>query len=112
MLDCRSSVLFTKFWNQPAWITFWSKLGKYRTDDAKMIGMTPAWFTFSGMYVDWPPIILRPTTRLAYWTGIRRWPCSIHTTATMMATPNSTRNVNLADPAWLRMAAPCAGRLE
>ena len=29
------------------------------------MGMTPAAFTFRGMYVDWPPIILRPCTRLA-----------------------------------------------
>ncbi len=29
-------------------------------------------FTFTGMKVDWPPYILRPTTRLAYCTGIRR----------------------------------------
>ncbi len=33
---------FTKFWNGCQWITFWSKVGKYRTDAAKMIGMTPA----------------------------------------------------------------------
>ena len=26
-----------------------SSVGKYKTDDAKMIGMTPAWFTLSGM---------------------------------------------------------------
>ena len=41
---------------------------------AKMIGMTPAWFTRSGRNV-WPPwYIRRPRTRDAYWTGIRRWP--------------------------------------
>ena len=41
---------------------------------AKMIGMTPAMVTFIGRYV-WPPwYILRPRTRQAYWTGIRRWP--------------------------------------
>ncbi len=64
--------MFTKFWNHPTWITFCNSVGKYSTEAAKMIGMTPAWFTFNGMYVDCPPIILRPTTRLAYWTGMRR----------------------------------------
>ena len=39
---------------------------------AKMMGMTPDIFTLMGMVVDWPPYIFRPTTRLAYWTGIFR----------------------------------------
>ena len=60
-----------------AGITFCSSTGKYRTDDAKMIGITPAWLTFSGMYVLPPEVILRPTTRFANCTGIRRWPCSM-----------------------------------
>ena len=38
----------------------------YSSDEAKITGMTPAWFTFSGMYVEVPPYILRPTIRLAY----------------------------------------------
>ena len=49
-----------------------------------MIGMTPDWLTFSGMYVFWPPIMRRPTTRLANCTGIRRWPSSTNTTAMMI----------------------------
>ena len=47
-----------------------------------MIGMTPAWLTLSGMYVLCPPYMRRPTTRLANWTGMRRWPCSTKTMAT------------------------------
>ena len=48
--------------------------GKSRMLTAKMIGMTPAWLTRSGRNV-WPPwYIRRPRTRLAYWTGMRRWP--------------------------------------
>ena len=39
---------------------------------AKMMGITPVMFTFRGMWLDWPPYIFRPTTRLAYWTGMRR----------------------------------------
>ena len=75
----------TKLVSQCAWIVDARSCGKYRTDTAKMIGITPAWFTFSGMYVLWPPIMRRPTTRFAYCTGIRRCPCSMNTTATMIA---------------------------
>ena len=32
-----------------------------------------------------PEVILRPTTRLAYWTGIRRWPSWTKTMATITA---------------------------
>ena len=39
-----------------------------------MIGITPALFTRSGMCVLPPEYIRVPRTRLAYWTGIRRWP--------------------------------------
>ena len=48
-----------------------------------MTGITPPALTFSGRCVDWPPIIRRPTTRLAYCTGMRRSPRS---TSTMKAT--------------------------
>ena len=48
--------------------------GNCRIETAKMIGITPARLTRSGRNV-WPPwYIRRPRTRLAYWTGIRRWP--------------------------------------
>jgi preprotein translocase subunit SecY len=46
-----------------------------------MTGITPAWFTLSGMYVEEPPNILRPTMRRAYCTGMRRCPCSMKMTA-------------------------------
>ena len=49
-----------------------------------MTGMTPAWLTFSGMYVEVPPYIRRPIMRFAYCTGIRRWACSMKTTAAMI----------------------------
>ena len=52
-----------------------------------MTGMTPAWLTLSGRYVEVPPYILRPTMRLAYCTGMRRWACSTKTTAAMMPAP-------------------------
>ena len=42
------------------------------SEEAKMIGRTPDMFTLMGMKVDCPPYILRPTTFLAYCTGMRR----------------------------------------
>ena len=49
-------------------------------DEAKMTGMTPAMLTLSGMKVLVPPIMRRPTTRLAYCTGTRRSPVVIQMT--------------------------------
>ncbi len=46
--------------------------GIARKVDAKITGRTPLMFTLMGMKELWPPYILRPTTRLAYWTGMRR----------------------------------------
>ena len=48
---------------------------------AKMIGITPAIVTFRGRYWVWPWYMRRPRTRLAYWTGMRRWPSLMKTTA-------------------------------
>jgi hypothetical protein len=56
-----------------SWLISW---GRYSSEDAKITGMTPAWLTFSGRYVEVPPYIRRPTIRLAYCTGIRRCACS------------------------------------
>jgi len=39
------------------------------------------------MKVLWPPIMRRPTTRLAYWTGMRRSPLVIQMTPTITAIP-------------------------
>ncbi len=64
--------------------------GMYSSDDAKMTGMTPAWFTLSGIYVEVPPYILRPTIRFAYCTGIRRCACSMKATKAMIATPTAS----------------------
>src|ERR1051326_8942653 len=46
--------------------------GMLNSDDAKITGITPPEFTRNGRCVAWPPMILRPTTRLAYCTGMRR----------------------------------------
>ena len=46
--------------------------------------------------------------RLAYCTGIRRWPCSTNTTLAMMARPK-TQTPAKTRPPLLRMLAPSAG---
>ena len=63
-----------------------SVAGNRISDEAKMTGITPAVLIRSGMWVDWPPYMRRPTTRLAYCTGILRWPSCIRTTAAVTAT--------------------------
>ena len=40
-------------------------IGNASSDEAKITGMTPPVFTFSGMWVLDPPYWRRPTTRLA-----------------------------------------------
>ena len=59
--------------------------GSMAMDWAKMMGMTPLMFTLMGMWVDWPPYIFRPTTRLAYWTGRRRSELEMNTISTTSA---------------------------
>ena len=59
--------------------------GSMAMDWAKMMGMTPPMFTFMGMWVDWPPYIFRPTTRLAYCTGMRRSELEMKTISTTRA---------------------------
>ncbi len=61
--------------------------GNSRMLMAKMIGITPAIVTFRGRYCVWPWYMRRPRTRLAYWTGIRRWPSLMKTTPAMTMIP-------------------------
>jgi len=64
--------------------------GNIIIDEAKIGGITPEVLIFNGRCVLWPPYIFRPTILFAYWTGIRRCPCSIKminaTTASMSMT--------------------------
>ena len=62
-----------------------------RIDEAKITGMTPPVFTFSGMCVLEPPYCRRPTTRLAYCTVIRRWPRSTKMIAPITTTAIATQ---------------------
>ena len=71
--------------------------GSWMTEMAKISGMTPEEFTFIGMWVLWPPYILRPTMRLAYCTGTRRTPLSTNTMPTIISsTPTITSGMNHA----------------
>src|SRR5262249_17684619 len=79
------------------------------SDDAKITGMTPAWLTFSGKYVEVPPYMRRPTMRLAYCTGMRRWPCSTNTTPVMMMRAAQPTALKMAGPGDSRMDLPSAG---
>ena len=66
--------------------------GSDAMDWAKMMGRTPDILTFIGRWVDWPPYILRPTTRLEYCTGMRRSALLTITISTTIATsPSSIR---------------------
>ena len=74
-----------------------------------MTGITPAWLTLSGRYVDVPPYMRRPTMRLAYWTGMRRWPCSTNTTPMMMISAATQTAANTRPPRLSRMVLPSIG---
>ena len=74
-----------------------------------MTGMTPAWLTFSGMYVDVPPYIRRPIIRLAYWTGIRRCACSMKTTKKMTSRTSAITRENLPQPLLILICQPSLG---
>src|SRR5882757_6951091 len=67
--------------------------GKASSELAKIGGMTPPEFTRNGRYDDCPPITLRPTTRLAYCTGMRRWPPSTKTMKATTAIINAIRKI-------------------
>ena len=74
-----------------------------------MTGITPAWLTLSGRYVEVPPYMRRPTMRLAYCTGIRRWPCSTNTTPTMMISAATQTAAKMAPPRLSRICLPSEG---
>ena len=69
-----------------------------------MTGMMPAWLTLSGMYVEEPPNILRPTMRRAYCTGMRRCACSMKITAATMTQPDQQHDAE--DPRALGLLDP------
>ena len=70
-----------------------------------MIGMTPAWLTFSGRYCRVPPKTRRPRTCLADCVGIRRWLSVIAITPTTTATNSAGQEHDRDD----RRTCPCSG---
>src|SRR6266536_817371 len=85
--------------------------GNARIAAAKMTGMTPAMFTRSGMYVDWPVVMRRPTMRFAYWIGMRRCPSWTKTTATTTAMPTIGKKSFSIGPPLIQAVTP-AGAVE
>jgi len=67
--------------------------GKRQQRAAKIGGITPPELTRNGKYEDCPPMTLRPTTRLAYCTGMRRCPPSTKTMKATTATISATRKI-------------------
>src|SRR3989344_1227434 len=65
--------------------------GNSSKDNANIMGITPAGFTFKGRYVDTPPYILFPRTRFAYETGIFLLASVIITTPAIMRN-DTTKN--------------------
>ena len=75
-----------------------------------MTGMMPAWFTLSGMYVELPPNILRPTIRRAYCTGMRRCACSMKMTAATRTSPIAITMPKIHQPLALGRTTARRGR--
>ena len=86
--------------------------GMYSRLLAKITGITPAWLTFSGMYVEDPPNCLRPTIRRAYCTGIRRCACSMKMTAAITTRPTRTTSENTSYPWVCLIPHSAAGNVE
>src|SRR5882672_4623182 len=67
--------------------------GNASSELAKIGGITPPELTRSGKYEDCPPMTRRPTTRLAYCTGIRRCAPSTYTMKATTAIISATRKI-------------------
>ena len=76
------------------------------TDDANIIGITPAIASFNGIFVFWAPTIFLPTTRFAYWTGILLSAFCTNTTAATSASIPTTKQTALISPNVLNVPVP------
>ena len=85
--------------------------GRYIRLEAKITGMMPAWLTLSGMYVEEPPNIWRPTMRLAYCTGMRRWACSMKMTPATTTRPTIVTMRNVVQPFCCLMSHSAPGNV-
>ena len=63
-----------------------------------MIGITPAAFTFKGMYCLAPPYCLLPTILFAYCTGIFLVPCTKRIAPAITISRNTISNKNMIKP--------------
>ena len=92
----------TKFW---AFLPINNAIvcGNAKSELAKIIGITPDWFTFIGIWEFWPPYNFLPTTFLAYCTGIFLTASLINVTkaiVTNIITANTIANHNTNVPDW------------
>ena len=88
-------------------------IGSSSSDDAKIIGITPAVLSLSGRWVLSPPNIFCPTWRFGYCTTMRRWARStktirVITETTMMNSPT----MSTADIAPVRPSSRVPARAE
>ena len=86
-------------------------VGSISMEEAKMMGITPAMLTFSGMYVLVPPMVRRPTMRLAYCTGMRRCDCSTKTTQVMTTSPIAHTPRKMPQPRVRRISPSADGKV-
>ena len=76
-----------------------------------MIGITPAWLTFSGKNCLVPPKTRRPRTCLADWVGIRRWLSVIAITPTTTAMNSPIRSKDRDDAVLAGLGGQLRGRV-
>src|SRR3989337_873582 len=86
--------LFAILLSQGIFIKLTAVAGKIINEEANMGGITPAVFTFNGIWLLCPPYIFLPTTLFGYCIGIFLWPSSTNMikaiTLTIRATNNKT----------------------
>ena len=58
-----------------------------------------------------PPIVRRPTIRLAYCTGTRRWDCSTNTTQVITTSPTASTERNTPQPRVRRISPSAEGKV-
>ena len=92
-IKARMNELFSPELENPA-----SEMGMNIIACAKMMGITLAAFTFSGIYCRAPPYCLLPIIRFAYCTTTLRVPCTNRIAPAITSNKNSISNKNMTKP--------------
>ena len=77
---------------------------------AKMIGITPAAFTFKGRKLRVPPYCLLPTILLAYWIGMRRVPCTSRMEKQMTSISTISSMMKMIGPPFISVMRETASK--